>query len=251
MSSFSCFSLHDGETYAGPSELPGLLLSEMAVNSSSCPSVVENAPQNEAGQVGAFDSVPVFHRSSHPPFFLPSKHTLAYPPTHAATQVLHDTWSVIVTLRPETFAILVAPFEGMQLPPYRGDSCVDSRDLCYDPRGWWRHAPALITNPPTGPGRLHRLARGISATGLPWGAGSLNEPLMEGKIDERPCSGGGHGTAGEGSTRDCTSEGGNEDGRSSVCSGSSLCVERHYIGLEACAFCAPQRPQQKYVCIEE
>lgn len=96
----------------------------------------------------------------------------------------------------------------MKLPPYFGDSYVDSRDLCYDPRGWWRHAPALFTAPPTGTGRLHRLARGISATGLPWGAGSLNEPLVEGNNDERPSSGGGRETAGEWSIQDCTNQGG-------------------------------------------
>lgn len=124
-------------------------------------------------------------------------------------QVLHDTWSVIVTLHPETFSVLVAPFKGIQLPPYGGDSCIDSRDLCYDPRGWWRHAPALITTPPpTGTGRLHRVARGISATGLPRGAGSLNEPLLEGNVDEGPSSGGGRETAGEWSTHNCTGQGG-------------------------------------------
>lgn len=193
---------------AGPCGLPGLLVRNRGKQSCCCFRVVKNTPMGEAGQVGictvrAFDSACTrFRRGFHrplPPFLDILDHP---PPTHAATQVFDDTWSVIVTLRPETFAVLVARFEGMQLPPYRGDSCVDSRDLCYDPRGWWRHAPALITDLPKGRGRLHRLARGISSTGLPWGAGSLNEPLAEGKVDERPCSGGGRVIAGERSIRD-------------------------------------------------
>lgn len=145
--------------------------------------------------------VPVCHRSSHPARFASLSQHLVYPPTHETVQVLHDAWSVIVTLHPETFSVLVAPFEGIQLPPYCGGSYVDSRDLCYDPRGWWRHAPALMTTAPTGTSRLHRLARGISATGLPWGAGSLNEPLVEGKVDERPSSRGRRETTGEWSTQ--------------------------------------------------
>lgn len=89
---------------------------------------------------------------------------------------------MVVTVLPDVFSVIVAPFEGMHAPPYRGESHIDPRDLCYDPRGWWRHAPALITNAPVsvGAGRLHRLARGLSTSGLPWGAGSLNEPLEEG-----------------------------------------------------------------------
>lgn len=109
-------------------------------------------------------------------------HSPTHPPTEP-DQVLHDVWSVIVTVLPEVFSVIVAPFEGMHAPPYRGESQIDPRDLCYDPRGWWRHAPALITNVPVpvGAGRLYRLARGLSTSGLPWGAGSLNEPLEEGE----------------------------------------------------------------------
>lgn len=99
-------------------------------------------------------------------------------------KVLQNVWSVIVSVHPETFSVLVAPFEGQQAQPYQGDSYIDSRDLFYDPRGWWRHALALVMNaPPAGSGRLHRLARGISATGLPRGAGSLNDPLANIELD--------------------------------------------------------------------
>lgn len=60
---------------------------------------------------------------------------------------------------------------------------MDSRDLFYDPRGWWKHAHAVKMNSTVGPspGRLHRLSRGLSASGLPWGAGSLNEALGNGR----------------------------------------------------------------------
>ncbi len=91
---------------------------------------------------------------------------------------------MIVSVHPEIFSVLVAPFEGQQAQPFWGDSYIDSRHLFYDPRGWWRHALALVMNtPPAGSGRLHRLARGISATGLPRGAGSLNESLAEEELD--------------------------------------------------------------------
>lgn len=95
------------------------------------------------------------------------------------SQVLDDTWSVVVSTCPEDFSVIVAPFEGMQSLTYKGEPHVDSRDLYYDPRGWWRHARVLTTNTPTGPCRLHRLPRGLSASGLPQGAGSLNAPLED------------------------------------------------------------------------
>ena len=102
-------------------------------------------------------------------------HTLTLPPD----QVLHDTWSVILHTDAEYSSVTVAPFQGVQTPPYNGDTRVDSRDLLYDPRGWWKHAHAVKMNSTVGPspGRLHRLSRGLSASGLPWGAGSLNEAL--------------------------------------------------------------------------
>ena len=104
------------------------------------------------------------------------------PTANLPPQVLQSVWSVIVTVYPDMFSVLVAPFEGLHGQPYLGNSYVDSRDLFYDPRGWWRHAPALCANArAAGSGRLHRLARGISATGLPRGAGSLNEPLVGNK----------------------------------------------------------------------
>lgn len=67
---------------------------------------------------------------------------------------------------------------------------MDSRDLCYDPRGWWRHAQALHAITSAASGRLHRPSRGLSSSGLPWGAGSLNEPL-EGVNGGRISSAGG------------------------------------------------------------
>ncbi|CAM9133477.1 unnamed protein product, partial [Hapterophycus canaliculatus] len=78
-------------------------------------------------------------------------------------QVLHDVWAAIIVVNPHVFSIVVAPFDGMQAPPYRGQPLIDSRDLYYDPRGWWRHAPALTNTLPAARGRLHRLARGLSA----------------------------------------------------------------------------------------
>ncbi|CAM9964631.1 unnamed protein product, partial [Ectocarpus sp. 12 AP-2014] len=99
-------------------------------------------------------------------------------------QVLRDTWSVIVTVDPEAFLVTVAPFEGIQTSDYRGEARIDSRDLYYDPRGWWSHVPAIAGNATAGPSRLHRQSRGLSASGLPRGAGSLNEALEEGDEDE-------------------------------------------------------------------
>ncbi|CAM9627040.1 unnamed protein product, partial [Ectocarpus sp. 12 AP-2014] len=99
-------------------------------------------------------------------------------------QVLRDTWSVIVTVDPEAFLVTVAPFEGIQTSAYRGEARIDSRDLYYDPRGWWSHIPAIAGNATAGPSRLHRQSRGLSASGLPLGAGSLNEALEEGDEDE-------------------------------------------------------------------
>ena len=96
-------------------------------------------------------------------------------------------WSVILHADTETFCVTVASFQGVQTPPYNGDSRVDSRDLFYDSRGWWKHAHAVKTTAPVGPGRLHRLSRGLSASGLPWRAGSLNEALGGG-WDEAPGS---------------------------------------------------------------
>eukprot|EP00752_Nemacystus_decipiens_P002990 g2774.t1 len=189
-------SLHVGHDVRGDSrkvEPARSLLMSSRQWSPSTPSL-ELDPYPTAGETGEQRGVANTHQprdalQSSQDGFWSAK--IRRPKAGERVQVLHDTWSVIITVRPETFAVLLAPFEGIQLPPYRGDSCVDSRDLCYDPRGWWRHAPALITKPPTGPGRLHRLARGISATGLPWGAGSLNEHLAEGNVIERPCSEGG------------------------------------------------------------
>lgn len=70
---------------------------------------------------------------------------------------------------------------------------MDSRDLFYDPRGWWKHAHALKKTAPAGEGRLYRLSRGLSASGLPWGAGSLNEALGGGRGETRGSEGGGLG----------------------------------------------------------
>lgn len=70
---------------------------------------------------------------------------------------------------------------------------MDSRDLFYDPRGWWKHTHALKKTAPAGEGRLHRLSRGLSASGLPWGAGSLNEALGGGRGETRESEGGGPG----------------------------------------------------------
>lgn len=95
------------------------------------------------------------------------------------SQVLPGTWSVIIAICQEGSFVVMTPFEGMQTPPHHGEPCIDSRDLWYDPRGWWRHAAAVTTSPSARPGRLYRLPRGLSASGLPWGAGSLNEPLRE------------------------------------------------------------------------
>ncbi|CAM9705167.1 unnamed protein product, partial [Laminaria digitata] len=103
-------------------------------------------------------------------------------------QVLHDTWSVVLHTDAETFCVTVAPFQGVQTPPYNGNPRVDARDLFYDSRGWWKHAHALRANAPVGPGRLHRLSRGLSASGLPSGAGSLNEALGGDGRDEAPGS---------------------------------------------------------------
>lgn len=89
---------------------------------------------------------------------------------------------------------MVAPFRGMQSPPYWGEPHVDSRNLCFDPRGWWKHAPALKASARAGPGRLYRLPRGLAASGLPWGAGSLNEPLRIGAdLEGNPLGGEGVG----------------------------------------------------------
>lgn len=111
-------------------------------------------------------------------------------PTHRAScrpsQVLCDTWSVIVTVDPEAFLVTVAPFEGMQASAYGGEARIDSRDLYYDPRGWWCHVPAIAGNASGGSSRLHRQSRGLSASGLPRGAGSLNEALEEGEGNEVP-----------------------------------------------------------------
>ncbi|CAM9159192.1 unnamed protein product [Ectocarpus sp. 13 AM-2016] len=95
-------------------------------------------------------------------------------------QVLRDTWSVIVTVDPEAFLVTVAPFEGIPTSAYRGEARIDSRDLYYDPRGWWSHVPAIAGNATAGPSRLHRQSRGLSASGVHRGAGSLNEALEEG-----------------------------------------------------------------------
>lgn len=71
-----------------------------------------------------------------------------------------------------------------------GDQQLDSSCLYYDPRGWWTHIYAKQQhNVPPSAGRdrarLHRLHRGISASGLHSGAGSLNVPLpMYGPEDE-------------------------------------------------------------------
>lgn len=115
------------------------------------------------------------------------------PPPPFFIQVLHSTWSVIVATCPEDVSITVAPFHGVQSPPYWGEPHMDSRNLCFDPRGWWNHAPALKICARAEPGRLYRPPRGLAASGLPWGAGSLNEPLqmsgadLEG--DPPPCGG--------------------------------------------------------------
>lgn len=91
---------------------------------------------------------------------------------------------MIVTVDPEAFLVTVAPFEGIQTSAYRGEARIDSRDLYYDPRGWWSHVPVIAGNATAGPSRLHRLSRGLSVSGLPRGAGSLNEALEEGEGDE-------------------------------------------------------------------
>lgn len=102
---------------------------------------------------------------------------------HPSAQVLHDVWATIIVVNPHDSLIVVAPFDGIQAPPYRGQPRIDSRDLYYDPRGWWRHMPALANTTPVAPGRLHRLARGLSASGLSWGAGSLNKPLENVRVN--------------------------------------------------------------------
>lgn len=92
-------------------------------------------------------------------------------------KVLHGIWSVIVATSPAEPSISVADFPGMDSPPYQCETEIDSRALCYDPRGWWNNAPVLAKGIPTGSGRLYRPSRGLSSSGLPWGAGSLNAPL--------------------------------------------------------------------------
>lgn len=105
-------------------------------------------------------------------------------------QVLRGTWSVIVSVCAEGSLVSVSPFQGVENSPHMGDQQLDFRCLYYDPRGWWTHIYAKQHNnvrPPAGrdQARLHRLHRGISASGLHSGAGSLNVPLLTcGPADE-------------------------------------------------------------------
>lgn len=109
-----------------------------------------------------------------------------------ARQILRDKWSVIVAACSVDTSITVAPVQGTQSPRHISWCHLDSRDLCYDPRGWWKHTHALKQQVNVSSAtsadqlRLYRPHKGISASGLPSGAGSLNASihLVEGPADE-------------------------------------------------------------------
>lgn len=85
-------------------------------------------------------------------------------------QVLRNSWSTIVSTCSCGTSAMVAPFAGIQDPPYRGVINLDVRDLCYDPRGWWKHAAAFDAKPSLPNDWLHRSSRRSSADGSPCGA---------------------------------------------------------------------------------